>query len=146
MYTAWSVQDIDFQIIQFLKSNFGYQIGILKVVKNYEKDNLKMIYFVYFIISFSLYKLPPSPFKSYTCTLKCMIHGVNKPLKELLDMEWGSEVTDIGLHRWEDMTVPPWAAGDGEGPLTPRETAIQGRGSWGCVDLATERCVCICLE
>lgn len=60
MYTAWSVQDIDFQIIQFLKSNFGYQIAILKVVKNYEKDNLKMIYFVYFIISFSLYKLPPS--------------------------------------------------------------------------------------
>lgn len=62
MYTAWSVQDIDFQIIQFLNSNFGYQIGILKVVKNYEKDNLKMIYFVYFIISFSLYKLPPSLF------------------------------------------------------------------------------------
>lgn len=146
MYTAWSVQDIDFQIIQFLKSNFGYQIGILKGVKNYEKDNLKMIYVVYFIISFSLYKLPPFPFKSYTCTLKCMTHGVNKPLKELLDMEWGSEVTDIGLHRWEDMTVPPWAAGDGEGPLTPRETAIQGRGSCGCVDLATERCVSICLE
>lgn len=44
MYTAWSVQDIDFQIIQFLKSNFGYQIGILKGVKNYEKDNLKMLY------------------------------------------------------------------------------------------------------
>lgn len=56
MYTAWSVQNIDFQIIQFLKSNFGYQIGILKVVKNYEKDNLKIIYFVYFIISFSLHK------------------------------------------------------------------------------------------
>lgn len=44
MYTAWSVQDIDFQIIQFLKSNFGYQIDILKVVKNYEKDNLKILY------------------------------------------------------------------------------------------------------
>lgn len=44
MYTAWSVQDIDFQIIQFLKSNFDYQIGILEVVKNYEKDNLKILY------------------------------------------------------------------------------------------------------
>lgn len=105
-----------------------------------------MIYIVYFINLFPIVYITPPPPSNLIHVHKNEWYKCYRPLKELLDMEWGSEVTDIGLHRWEDMTVPPRAAGDGEAPLTPRETAIQRRGSWGCVDLATERCVSIRLE